>query len=789
MVTVTFHDSCGCALRDSLMVYADSVKADPVMYDPDCKLSNGRIKVNTIGGFGPFSYSIDSGKTFGTIDSFINQRIGFYAMQVVDSIGCVSPFVIDTLFNDSAPQITSLIPKNISCNAFTDGEIDIKTRLGRYPLQYSVDSGNTWTNGSVVKNLAAGKYIVYSRGRLGCTSFPEKITLTEPDKFKLNFETAVDTCFERGHGWAKGVASGGTSPYIYSWSIAPHINSVHTPVLVGDTLMTKIYADKAHRLNVVDLNGCILDTTFEITERPELLFDNITLTPATCFGYADGKIAIKVLGGTKNYTFSIDSGKTYFNGSPLETDSMNFDTLVNGVYSIKQGSYPVFVKDKYQCTISRSVNVIQPPLMETSTPQDSVRICVSTCAKLEVNSKGGNSPQHKYNWTPSISLLNVANICPTEKENLFTVYASDEKGCISNTIILKVDLFDSLKVELPIDTAICDGAFVQLDATATGGDGNGYNYVWQPFANLSNAFIRNPVASPVSDIKYALSVKDVCGSPEIIDTIEIKILPQPVVKFSADSLEGCPPFQAYFDNKTNDSYRCIWNFGDGTTAATCSEVSKVYSQSGKYNVKLTVTSEDGCIDSLEKKNYLNIFPVPRANFSMEPQPTTIIDSKIKFKDLSEGKVNRYEWNFASMDTSMNPNPEYKFPDVEKGKYPVKLIVTNIFGCVNDTIRNVLIDADFFLYVPNSFTPNGDGKNDIWKPIASGFEYDYYEVQVFDRWGKMIFNTTDYEEGWDGSVNNAGDKAVVGVYTWRVALGDAKNVKTLHEEFGTLTIIK
>jgi gliding motility-associated-like protein len=791
MITVTFHDSCGCALKDSLMVYADSVRVDPDMYNPDCAATNGRIKLNTLGGFGPFLYSIDSGRTFGAVDSFINQRIGFYAMQVVDSIGCASPIVIDTLFNDNAPQITSLIPKNVSCNGFSDGEIDVKTRasVGVTPFWYSVDSTTSWVRSSVIQNLAAGKYLVYAKGDSGCTSFPEKITLTEPDKLELDFETAEDTCFQLGNGWAKGIASGGTSPYVFTWSILPNVNGGHLPVLVGDTLMTKIYAEKTHNLNIIDDNGCILDTTFEIKERPELMFENVTITPTTCFGYADGKIAIKVSGGTKNYQFSIDSGKTYLDGSPLEADSMNFDTLVPGINSIKRGDYPVFVKDRYQCTISRIVTVLQPPLMETTTPQDSVRICVSTCAKLEVNSKGGNSPQHEYNWTPSLSLINVTNFCPLEKENLFTVYANDEKGCISNTIILKVDLFDSLKVQLPNDTSICDGAFVQLDAIAGGGDGNGYNYVWQPFANLSNAFIKNPVASPVSDINYALSVKDNCGSPEIIDSIEIKILPQPVVNFSADSLEGCPPFQAYFDNKTNDSYRCLWSFGDGTKAATCSEVSKVYSQSGKYNVKLNVTSKDGCIDSLEKKNYLNILPVPRANFSMEPQPTTILETELKFKDLSEGKVSLHEWNFASMDTSMKPNPKYQFPDVEKGKYPVKLIVTNIFGCVNDTIRNVLIDAEFFLYIPNSFTPNGDGKNDIWKPLASGFEYDYYEVQVFDRWGKMVFNTTDYEDGWDGTVNNAGEKAAVGVYTWRVAVGDAKNIKTLHEQFGTLTIIK
>ena len=97
-------------------------------------------------------------------------------MQVVDSIGCASPIVIDTLFNDNAPQITSLIPKNVSCNGFSDGEIDVKTRasVGVTPFWYSVDSTTSWVRSSVVQNLAAGKYLVYAKGDSGCTSFPEK---------------------------------------------------------------------------------------------------------------------------------------------------------------------------------------------------------------------------------------------------------------------------------------------------------------------------------------------------------------------------------------------------------------------------------------------------------------------------------------------------------------------------------------------------------------------------------------------------------------------------------------
>lgn len=790
MVTVTFHDSCGCALKDSLMVYADSLKAPaPDMYDPDCASTNGRIKVNPVGGFGPYLYSIDGGSTFSPQDSFINLRIGFYDMQVIDSIGCISPITVDTLFNDSAPQITALIPKNISCAGFDDGEIEIKTRLGRYPLSYSVDTGNTWTVSTpTVRNLAPGKYIVYARGVQGCTSFPEEITLTEPDSLLLDFATYEDTCYQLGNGWATGKVSGGTQPYVYTWSgFSP--SATNLPTRVGDTLFKDLFAFNGYNLNVIDGNGCIQDTTFEITERPELKFTRMEITPATCFGYADGKVLAEVSGGTKNYLFSIDSNATQLIPFPADTNYLHMDTTLNGISAIPKGTYNISVVDRYQCRIDSQIVVDHPTMMRLTTPRDSVRICVSTCAKLEVNSTGGNSPNHKYHWTPAISSLNVANVCPVEKENLYTAYASDEKGCISNTLILKVDLYDSLKLQVPNDTAICDGAFVQLDAFASGGDDNGYNFVWQPFANLSNAFVKDPIASPTEDMMYTLSLKDNCGSPEVIDSIKIEILPQPIVDFSADSLEGCPPFEVVFENKTNDSYRCVWSFGDGSKAATCEAVSKVYSRTGIYDVTLKVTSLDGCVDSLSKADYLNIYPVPMASFSMNPQPATLMDTRINFEDLSLGKVNKFEWNFASLDTSMQPSPRYKFPDEEKGVYPVKLLVTNIFGCQDDTIRNVVIDPEFFMYVPNTFTPNGDGKNDVWKPIGAGFELDYYEVSVFDRWGTMVFTTDNYDEGWDGIVAGTGEKAAVGVYTWRLVVGDDKSEKTLLERFGTLTILK
>ena len=153
VVTVTFSDSCGCVMKDSLTVFADSLKLpNMVNTNPDCGASNGEIEVVPVGGWGPYTYSIDSGKNYYNVSEFKGLSVGFYDLGVIDSIGCVSPIVPDTLFNKGAPKIDRIETKDISCKSFADGEIEVFTSGGTIgvPLLYSVDSMNNWGNSSIL---------------------------------------------------------------------------------------------------------------------------------------------------------------------------------------------------------------------------------------------------------------------------------------------------------------------------------------------------------------------------------------------------------------------------------------------------------------------------------------------------------------------------------------------------------------------------------------------------------------------------------------------------------------
>lgn len=800
MVTVTYSDSCGCTLMDSLTIYADSVKFDHVMYNPPCGTSQGAIKFNPTGGFPTYTFSYDSGSTWTTLDSIPNLGVGEYHLMMRDSLSCLSEVVIDTLFNGTAPRIDSLAGMNISCGGFSDGAVEVFTIGGIPPLQYSVDSGLTWVSNSRISGLEAGEYIVYVRGRFGCASFPSRITLTQPDSLDIDFNTFRDSCYNQGHGFASVKANGGTLPYNYTWS-GQRGGAPHSPVQVGNEQYTRLFAYNQYKLKLTDANGCGLDTTFTIEETPELEVDSIGQIQTTCNGYEDGKIYIRAKGGNPAdslhnwvYRFSIDGGSSFYpyTGGLGREDVAIIDSssvpVIGTKSKIGAGNYSVVVIDGKGCKGQASIQVVEPSKVELTSNVDSVRICVSTCTKLEVFGTGGNSNNHNFHWTPTVSNSNVANVCP-DGDMIYSVYATDNRGCSSEGIIIRVDLFDSLSTEMNPDTSICDGAFAQLNVLAHGGDGLGYNYLWQPFENLSNAFIQNPVASPDEEKVFVVKVSDNCGSPAVYDSVRIKILPQPVVDFSSDVAAGCPPLYAKFDNLSSNGQTCHWQFGDGTQVETCAEVYKTYTQSGKYDVMLKVTSADGCVDSLVRKNYMDIYPVPRASFSVSPEKASVLNSDISFHDESDGRIVEWNWNFAGFDTSMQRNTHFLFPDNKGESYPVKLIVTNDKGCVDDTIRVLDIDPTYSLYVPSSFTPNGDGKNDVWQPIGTGIESDYFHVMVFDRWGELVFESHNIEEAWDGTNGDSEEIAPVGNYTWRIITGDALDEKNRHEEFGYVALIK
>jgi gliding motility-associated-like protein len=165
---------------------------------------------------------------------------------------------------------------------------------------------------------------------------------------------------------------------------------------------------------------------------------------------------------------------------------------------------------------------------------------------------------------------------------------------------------------------------------------------------------------------------------------------------------------------------------------------------------------------------VEIYPQPVADFNHAPiKPIENQDPYVTFTDASYGTpIVSWNWYFmnTAQYTSIVQNPT--FPYTEPGTYPVALVVKSDKGCYDTIVRPIVVGEDFGIYVPNAFTPNGDGINDVFQP--KGFGVTKYELNIFDRWGEKVFSTSEFEQGWDGTFQGRGKIiAEEGSYTWLI----------------------
>lgn len=185
---------------------------------------------------------------------------------------------------------------------------------------------------------------------------------------------------------------------------------------------------------------------------------------------------------------------------------------------------------------------------------------------------------------------------------------------------------------------------------------------------------------------------------------------------------------------------------------------------GVYTIGLEVTSINGCQDSLYIEDLITVHPLPIAGFYPSPAHTGILSPDIHVLDTAQLAV---EWVYDLGDghSTSAQHPMHTYNTF--GTYTIQQIVTSIHGCLDTAWQEVIIDPDLLIYVPNTFTPDGDGINDTFRPFLDGFAVRTYNLTIWDRWGELIYETNDEAEAWDGSMD--GGPVQDGVYIWQVEL--------------------
>ena len=221
-----------------------------------------------------------------------------------------------------------------------------------------------------------------------------------------------------------------------------------------------------------------------------------------------------------------------------------------------------------------------------------------------------------------------------------------------------------------------------------------------------------------------------------------------------------------------------WNFGDGQTSSIQNPVHS-YTRGGNKVVKLTTTDETGCASIVTKNVFINqVF----ANAGKDTFVVKNISSPLHGSVTQLGTANiTYNWSPPTgLSTTNILNPDVKIQDDQS----YQLTVTSDDGCVAADSVNVKIFHGSFVYVPNGFTPNGDGLNDLLRPSMIGVAKLYY-FNVYDRWGQLMYSTSDEGKGWNGRSGSVDQPA--GVYIWTLKAIDY--IGQVLQRKGTTTLIR
>jgi len=760
-LTVSFYDTCGCSTVDTMWIRMKSFDPPNIIgTDPTCGFDNGIYQISGSGGVSPYQYSIDSGGTYQANGTFNNLANGYYDVVIKDADGCYSA-ILDTLKN-SAPIIDSIVLIDLECYQAGDGQIAVYASGGFMPYTYSVDSGASFGSNNLISGLAAGDYYIIVQSADGCFTRPEMVSLSQPSQLLSGLRKTEVSCFGACDARLVSSPRGGIPPYNVTWGNGTNADTAFNVCGGLDSLI------------VADANNCRFDSSFTVIEFPEVKIDSLLTSDVNCFGFGDGGVEINASGGKTVLYYSIDNGQSF--------------SLNNDFKGLAQGNYTIRIRDINNCVDTQAIYINEPPRLELSTNLDSTRICIGTCADLTASATGGNAGAINFYWGPNLGTGNRQSICP-EEDGLYTVYAEDEKGCVTPVKKIPVNLFDSLKADLSNDVAVCKGEAVRLNAVAYGGKGSGYSYKWSPISGLGAENSASPLARPFFPTWYYLELTDNCGTAAYIDSVFVDVLNLPPVNFGVDTQILCQPGFVRFENITPNSTSCLWDFGNGVKISTCEEVGNKYLRPGSYDVKLIVTDDRGCTDSLSYENLIEILKTPTARFTMNPNPVNIQNTLMAFTDQSTNDVVSWNWFFESLGTSEEQNPQFTWPDADTGTYPVRLLVQAENGCIDDTAMTALVGMKYSFYIPNSFTPNADGVNDVFLPKGFGIEDDQFRMVIYDRWGKLLFESNDKNVGWDGTIPENGELAPVGTYAWKMFIGDYEIEKESYEYIGEVTLIR
>ncbi|MDX2429689.1 MAG: gliding motility-associated C-terminal domain-containing protein [Bacteroides sp.] len=720
--TITIKDDNDCSLDTivSLLQPEPIVIASEIVTPISCAgAADGAIQILTSGGSDPMKFTLNPGGTSNATGRFGLLAPGGYTVDVSDVEGCgPQSSSLITLVDPPIFLLDSVSDINITCNGASNGAIDIYVSGGIPPYEYSVDNQASWTSDSSFAGLLPGSYEVYARDANLCTVYGGLITMTDPALLTISASaTDIALCSGDSSGIIEISGSGGTGLLLYSLNGTSFQSSGTFAMLpAGD-----------YTAYVLDEGGCTATQAVSITE-PEAVMATIIKTDAT-FGNLGSINFSATSGGIEPYEYTIGGPGGSFSSETFYSD-------------LEVGIYHAIARDANGCIDEEMVNILDVLPLDVVVNVTDISCFGELDGSIEMLPQDAEGSV-EYSIDSGVTFVPNALFTDLAGNTSYYLVARDAAGKVFSGI---ANILEPAEISLSrtISPAECN-AFSETGAiqiTVSGGT-PGYTYLWSDGSTEEdrNGILAGTYTLQTSDANMCTRIDTMLVNSEVL-----------VDAFAGNDTTIC--YGASIQLYGEGGHTAFWS---PTTFLSDPDIANPMAIEVTQGTTYILTiSEEASVYGCFNTDTVTISVHPQTGLEVTQDTFIIRGASIELEAIG-GPFISYRWDPAEgLDNSTIPNPVAS--PQQSTSYTVYALNEN--NCEESAMISLEVIEDITAY--NVFSPNGDGINDYFD-IKNADRFPEILVEVYSRWGDMLFQSVGYDDSkrWDGSTR--GTEAPLGTY--------------------------
>jgi len=663
----------------------------------------------------------------------------------------------DLVTKDSLTITKDYNGENVSCNGASDGQVTSWTHGGTQPITYNWDNGFSETNSfgySVNDNIPAGTYIVDIIDADGCL-VKDTITITEPTELLATAHVTPTICGLPPilGDLAIDNISGGVPTYTVLWN-------------TGSNQMTLTdFPSATYSYIVTDANDCKFYDTLVLYNSAKPIA-NFNVLNECLYDQADFQdLSTSSIGTITNWDWNFNDGTTSTTQNPSH-------------YYLTSGDYnPTLIvtnSDNCKDTVTNPLTMYPIPLASFSV-QNECQYDELCFTDLSTVGTPDNITSYIYNFGDVSPYGTTASPChqySASGDYSVTLIVTTNNGCIDDTTI-GLTVYPVPSVSFTATTICVNEPPTEFTNTSIIQAPDNFQ-AWQwNFADGNTSTDENPTNNYASDGVYTVQLIGMTNH-NCLDTteVDVTVYEKPEASFTSNIVDSCSiaciNFESTSTSPTTNVVAWNWNFNNGLTSGLERPSSCFENESNTddifYDITLIATNALGCKDTVTNQDYITVWHNPIADFEADRYLTNMYETEFEFTNQSIGEQ-FYDWDFGDLANSSDENPIHAYADT--GSYIVELIVSTEHGCTDTIAKPLRVDAVTNIYAPNTFTPDGDGVNDVFR--VESYNLKELKLQIFDRWGQLLFTGEGIDSFWDGTYK--GEMAIQDTYIWQLEAKD------------------